>query len=472
MNLLMGIDIGTSKTAVSLIDPERKEIVKTVEGETPYLENIEPWKKEQSPKQIIKVLKDLFTKCIDDKHKITAIGITGQMHGILGLDKKGAPITNFVTWQVGRGNIKLDGNKTVIDEIRQKAGNKNISGIASGFGLVTLYFWLKNGLRPYKISTIGDYIGMLLTGNVAPYINPTMAESLGCFDLENNNWNTTFLNSLGISTEIFPNLIKNTEVIGVTKGNAFSDILKDKAQVVVSIGDNQASFLGGVKYHTETLLLNIGTGAQISIAEESYQKASQLPFIDGFDVQIRPFINDKYLIAGNAISGGVVYKTLFNFFKSVGSEIYGISKFDDLYKNMETIAQKATYDENADKLEVYPLFAGKRSTPQGKGWIHGIRLTNLQPDILILETLKGMIRILVEMFDHKTIESKSYLVGSGNGIRKNKLLQRLIQNELKRKLKICSYSEEAVVGASINAAVATGVYSNFQEASELVNYKD
>lgn len=479
MDLIMGIDIGTSKTAVSMVDPNKYKIIKTVEEETPYLPSEEPWRREQSPIKIATVIRTLIKNTLNEADRIVAIGITGQMHGILGLDANGKPITNFVTWQDDRGNIPIEGEKSLIQEISEKAGDLNTNGIASGFGLVTLYYWLKTGIKPHKISTITDYIGMLLTCKNKVYIDPTMAESLGCLDVEKGRWKKDFLKALNIPINILPELIESTKVIGETSGKGFFDLLKDKIPVVVSIGDNQASFLGSVKYYTDTILLNIGTGAQISIAEESYQKASSLPFIDGIDVQIRPFIENKYLVAGNAISGGVVYKTLFNFFKNVGTEFFGISNFDNLYKKMEESASRIFEEweigkkyniEEMEKLEVYPLFAGKRSSPNMRGWIRGIGLTNLKPSNLVLETLKGMVKILTEMFDQDIINRKNYLVGSGNGIRRNILLQRILEDMVKKRLSICKYSEEAVVGAIINAGVATGIYKSFDEASNLIDY--
>ena len=175
MDIIIGIDIGTSKLAISTIDPDKKIIVKTVEEDIPYLNNMETWKREQSPEEITNILKKLLKSCLKKGDKVIAIGITGQMHGILGLDSDGKPMTNFVTWQDERGNIKIDRNKTITQEIKEKLRDEKISGISSGFGLVTLYYWLKNGIKPYKISTITDYIGMVLTGNSTPYIDPTMA---------------------------------------------------------------------------------------------------------------------------------------------------------------------------------------------------------------------------------------------------------------------------------------------------------
>ena len=472
MDIIIGIDIGTSKLAISTIDPDKKIIVRTVEEDIPYLNNMETWKREQSPEEITNILKKLLKSCLKKGDKVIAIGITGQMHGILGLDSDGKPMTNFVTWQDERGNIKIDRNKTITQEIKEKLRDEKISGISSGFGLVTLYYWLKNGIKPYKISTITDYIGMVLTGNSTPYIDPTMAESLGCYDVKEKCWKESILENLGIPRNILPQLTESTKIIGKTEKNTFLEIFDYEIPVVVSIGDNQASFLGSVKHYTDSTLINIGTGSQISIAEENYKKAFSLPFIDGIDVQIRPFIENKYLIAGNAISGGTVYKTLYNFFETVGKDLFGIKNFDSLYNKMEETARKALTNREIDNLEVYPLFAGKRSSPDERGWIQGINLTNFKPSVLILQTLKGMIKILLEMFNETTLKSKNYLIGSGNGIRKNKLLQDLIKEMLNRKLNISKYNEEAVIGAAINAAVAVGIYKNFEDASELIIYED
>ncbi len=475
--LIAGIDIGTSKIALSLIDPDKKVLINTLEEENLYLEFNEPWKREQDPHRIKGTVLNLFKRAVTPETKILSIGITGQMHGILGLDSKCRPVTNLVTWQDERGNLPRVDGKSLIQEMRDKINDE--IGLASGFGIVTLYSWMKEGVKIDRIVTIEDYIGMELTGNRDAKIDYTMAESIGCFDIKEKKWRSDLLEKLGIDPRMLPEPVDSKYIVGNAKSKAFADAIVSGPPVSISIGDNQASFLGSVKKHTETILINIGTGSQISIAENNFKEAASYRFIDGKDVQIRPFIETSYLVAGNAISGGASYKILHAFFTEAGRRLFGlkdemeISK-DKIYKKMEEIATEDYLKIPADSgmLEVYPLFFGMRSNPRQRGWIKNIGPVNFRPSILIIETLKGMVKILTDMFDKETIDKKKYLVGSGNGIKRNRLLQKIITESMKKELKICSYNEEAVVGAAINGAVASGVFKDYKQAKEIVKYLD
>lgn len=66
--------------------------------------------------------------------------------------------------------------------------------------------------------------------------------------------------------------------------------------VTTAIGDNQASFLGAVGNENGTLLVNIGTGGQISVLSDQYFAE------DG--IEARPFLDGKYLLVGASLCGG------------------------------------------------------------------------------------------------------------------------------------------------------------------------
>ena len=70
-----------------------------------FLAASHPWERLQDVSSIrakvLAALKELTTAYSD----ITAIGLTGQMHGIVYLDKDGNPVSPLYTWQDGRGNL-------------------------------------------------------------------------------------------------------------------------------------------------------------------------------------------------------------------------------------------------------------------------------------------------------------------------------------------------------------------------------
>jgi sedoheptulokinase len=134
---------------------------------------------------------------------------------------------------------------------------------------------------------------------------------------------------------------------------------------------------------------------------------------------------------------------------------------------MEKVAGE---ERGAERLDVYPLFAGKRSAPSARGRIDGISLTNLTPAHLIVGTLEGEVRILKEMVSKRALGKLEILVGSGNGIRRNALLRSITSRMFGKPLYVPVHEEEAALGAAIHGAVAAGVYRSYRDARGVIRY--
>ncbi|MDD6484771.1 MAG: hypothetical protein PUF72_09410, partial [Clostridiales bacterium] len=119
--------------------------------------------------------------------------------------------------------------------------------------------------------------------------------------------------------------------------------------VAVAIGDNQASFIGAVGNLDDTVLVNIGTGSQISFASDFCVPDDRL--------ELRPLFKDKYILCGSALCGGASYALLESFFRSYvkASNSDNSLQYDILNK----LAYDA-YKQNKKPLTVNTLFSGKR----------------------------------------------------------------------------------------------------------------
>jgi ribulose kinase len=74
------------------------------------------------------------------------------------------------------------------------------------------------------------------------------------------------------------------------------------------------------------------------------------------------------------------------------------------------------------------------------------------------------------MVGNKVVQRVRFLVGSGNGMRRNSLLRKITSQTFQKELSVPCHEEEAAVGAAINGAVAAGVFKDFQEAAPLIRY--
>ena len=444
----IGIDIGTTTICCIAVDVQTGDIIKsdTIPNDS-FIEDCKIFEKLQDPEKIIKKVLDLAEDYYHKFEKIVAIGITGQMHGILYLDKNGNSVSPLYTWQDKRGDT-YSGEKTYT-EIFSETTNSNA---ATGYGLVTHFYNVKNNIVPKsatQISTIHDYAAMRLCGLNKAITHISDAASLGAFNMKENNFNTDALNKLGIKNEILPEVTDNSKIVGKYK----------EIPVAVAIGDNQASFIGSVK-DEDMLLINIGTGSQVSvIADTDTMKG---------DCEIRPLYGNKRISVGACLCGGRAYNNLFDFFKKVGKQLFNVEN-DRLYSAMDALVS------TKNTLTVDTRFSGTRKSPEIRGSINGIDTNNFTPAALITGTLEGMVDELENLYDQmKSVASKpsKLIIGSGNGIRLNKPIRRIIEERFRMKILIPKHREEAAFGAVIFSLVASGEYSSIKEAQNaLIKYE-
>jgi len=480
-NCIAGIDVGTSKLAVVLVDSGTGEVVGSADGAWDgYLRIPEAGipgarRRELDPARMKEVFFATLRRALGSEPgacedlRLLSIGVTGQMHGVIGLDARLEPCTNAVTWQDERGEETLESGRTILNEMRDRGAPE---GIASGYGIVTLFSWLLKKEAPAlsRICSIPDYFGMLLGGARRVQIEPGMAESLGAYDCAAGSWASGALRALGVKEAYFPDLAAASAAAGDARRCGELKIPGSGAvPVTVSIGDNQASFIGSVRAFFKTLLVNIGTGSQVSFAVKDYAEARALPEVDGLDVTVRPFVRGAYLVAGSALSGGVVYRTLKDFFMAAGRELFGVQQCEEIYEKME---KAGAGSRDGGGLSVYPLFAGRRGAPEARGRIEGIGLENFTPANLIYGVLLGECEILKEMVNPAVSARIERLVGSGNGIRKNTLLRGVLSCVFERELYMPLHEEEAAYGAALHGAVSAGFYRDYEEAGSLIKYME
>lgn len=425
---VVGIDIGTTSVCGVLIDATTGCVEKSVtKNSSAFIEGCADWEKIQSVNKIMTVATDILESLIAASSEVGAIGVTGQMHGIVYTDKDGDAVSPLYTWQDGRGNLPYK------DVTYAKYLNS-----FSGYGNVTDFYNTENGIKPesaVSYSTIHDYFVMQLCGLKKPIIHTSDAASFGCYDLENNRFN------YACTAEI----TGDYRIAGEYKG----------IPVSVAIGDNQASVFSTLA-NEEDILVNIGTGSQISVISDK--------IADNMQVETRPYFENKYLIVGAALCGGRAYSMLKNFYAEVLGYIKRVDD-DEVYRIMNDMLRNA----KSSSFKVDTRFAGTRLNSEITGGISGITTENFTPSALTYGVLCGMTDELLNMYEKMEV-CKSGIVGSGNGIRKNKALVRIFEERLGAKMKIPSHLEEAAFGAAMFAMIAGGKFKNAKEVQSIISY--
>lgn len=426
---ILGIDIGTTSMCIAVLEEKSKSVIKAVLiNNGAFLETENTWEKLQDVECIVGKLQNTLQDLMSEYPDIISIGLTGQMHGILYVDKNGDCVSPLYTWQDGRGNLPVFDGKTLVEEIYEKTGEQ----AHTGYGWVTHFFNQKKGFIPGNAAsfcTIADFFGMKLTGRKRSLLHKTMAASFGFFDTEQNYFKTDVMEMLGIDWTVAPEVTDRVTILGMFQG----------IPVHTAIGDNQASFLGAAGREPGTVLVNMGTGGQVSVISDKYL---QIP-----GIETRPFLGGCYLFAGASLCGGRAYAILEKFFREY-TKAAGMEERSQ-YNVMEKIVEKS-YDLPA--LEVRTTFQGTRMDPDLKGSIGEITEENFTPAALISGFLKGMVRELYDMYctiAAQTGIKATRMVASGNGIRKNMLLQKAFKEMFKMEPELSPYMEEAACGAAI-----------------------
>ena len=442
---LIGLDIGTTTISAVLTERDTGELIKAVTLKNDaFITSSFDFERTQDPEVIFTTVKHALSQLSEYTEKVCAIGVTGQMHGIVYCDENGKHISPLYTWQDGRGNESYN-DTTYCSYINEKTGYKT----ASGFGLVTHFYNTVNGLVPkdaYKLCTIHDYMVMRLCCINAPLMHSSDGASFGLYDLTLNRFVMDALKMLGIDTNIIPDMTAKT----VFAGKTAIDFLPTGIPVTVAIGDNQASFLGAVKSHSDTILVNMGTGSQVSVMTV---KAVDLPV-----GEIRPFLEGSYLFVGSSLCGGRAYQILEDFFKNC-AVFFGLEpqKTENLFPIMDKLSDNVFSLSNP--LKIGCEFCGTREEPDKRGKIENLSAFNFTPEHFICGVLNGTVSELYNMYDKcrpfLTAEPIR-LMGSGNGIRKSKVWRKLFEEQFNMALTVSENKEEAAYGAAVFALKALG----------------
>ncbi len=426
---LLGLDIGTTTVSAVVVEEGKVLSALTLKNGS-FLPTAYAWEKIQDPTYICTTACEAIRTLLEKYPDVSRIGITGQMHGIVYLNSAGQPVSPLYTWQDGRGDQKTETGETYTAALSRITGYPT----ATGYGLVTHYYNLKNGIVPdtaVVFSTIHDYIAMHLAGQTTPVTEAGDAASLGLFNVQEGCFDAVALEKAGIPADMLPRLVTEP-CIGYYNG---------QIPVYVAIGDNQASFLGAAGGNLNTMLVNVGTGSQFSVYTRRYMSCPGL--------ETRPFPGGGYLLVGASLCGGRAYALLESFFRETVKAMTGTAP-ESCYDAMAALLNQGRLE---DMPAITPLFQGTRTNPGLRGSITGLSTENFTPAHLTFAMLEGMTGELYELYrSYRDAGGEdAVLVGSGNGLRKNMHLQNCFTQAFGQPLVMSECTEEAATGAALFA---------------------
>lgn len=450
----IGLDIGTTTVCAIVLDAENGKVVKsvTLPNDT-FLADTKPFEKIQDPNKILEKALITVDELLTEFDDVVSIGVTGQMHGLLYINEKGDAVSGLYIWQDASANEIYKDGKTYAQYLTELTGYK----MAAGFGAATYFYHSENNMVPsaaVKICTIHDYAAMKLAGLNIPVMHTSDAASYGLFDIKNACFDASAIGKAGLKYEMFPEVTSECVTLGKKNGCI---------PVSVAIGDNQASFLGSVCDIEDCLLVNVGTGSQISFATKADNAPSGL--------EVRPCIGESKLMVGSSLCGGRAFALLEKFFRETAEMVTG-EKCTSAYKGIDAFLEKTAEPENP--VQFSTLFCGTRENPEKRANIENLGIDNFTPGHFVYGVMHGMASELSEMYKTGISvceERPRQLIASGNGIRKNKTLQKIVSDIFGMELKIPIHKEEAAYGSAIFSLTSAGIYGTIQSALQLIQYE-
>lgn len=454
----IGLDIGTTSITGLVYDLERTAVICSIteRNSSRIAGSRGEWEKLQDPEVILSVVDKILNRLLSYQPEVAGIGLTGQMHGIIYIDQDGQQVSPLYTWQDGRAGLPADSSASYAGQLTELSGYS----VAPGYGLATHYYNLHQGLVPLSAAgmcTIADYVAMRLTGSSIPQIDATQAAAIGGYSFTTGTFDTQALSRARIDAGILPQVVAS----GTVMGHSAHSI-----PVYVSLGDNQASFLGSVPLPEDSVLLNIGTGSQLSLL-----MTDDTCSIEGMEA--RPYPGGGVLMVGAALSGGKSYALLEHFYRQLIGAYTG-EEPPEVYSLMAKLMGTEPEAAGNSGLTVQPQFLGTRSDPQARGSIAGISLDNFTPGNLAHAFLQGMIDELHQFYrsiHRNTNKPLKALMGSGNAMRANPILCAKAQAVFGLPLMMSASQEEAAVGAALCAAVGAGRIDSFYDAGRYIEVK-
>ncbi len=463
MAYLLGIDIGTSGTKTLICD-EAGKVLATAMAEHPIHSPKPSWS-EQSPADWWSAA-TIATKAVLKKARvkgsaISAIGLSGQMHGSVFLDKSGKVIRPAILWNDQRTAVECD-------EIQKKAGGRDqlIEMVANpaltGFTAPKILWLRKNEPKNYEktaqILLPKDYIRYRMTNEFATEVSDASGTLL--LDVGKRAWSDELLGKLKIDKALLPKCYESHVVSGtLTKGAASELGLVEGIPVVGGGGDQAAGAIGNGIVSAGILSATLGTSGVVFAHSD---KPTRDPL--GRVHTMCHAVPGKWCVFGCMLSAGGSFQWFRNQLAAHEIEQAKRKKVDPY----ELLIEQAKHaPAGSEGLFFLPYLTGERcphADPNARGaWI-GLtsRTTRGMMIRAVLEGVTYGMRDAIEIMNDMQIPIKE-IRASGGGAR-SPFWRELQANIYNTPIVLTNASEGPAYGVALLAGVGTGVWNSVEEA--------
>jgi xylulokinase len=370
LTAFLGIDLGTSQ-AKALLCAADGTVFGQGAASYPVATPREGWA-ESDPGLWWRAVRSAVREALTASAEVAAIGITGQMHGVVLCDERAVVLRPAILWLDRRAESDVTRYERLTGAQLAALGSTPWPGAAG-----PMLLWLsRHEPSAYRAARWQlqpkDWLRLRLTGEAAT--DPTDASGTLLYDLRRDTWATGAVDALGLRTDLLPPIRGSAEVAGgLLDGPAAGLGLPPGIPVVVGCADTAASLLAARVDHpvepgSGWALLTLGTGGQWIAPADSVD-----PDPAGNTYLLRA-VDGRYRLAGTQ-NVGVALDWV--------RRVLGVS-WDELYA--------AASRPPAPGLEFEPWLVSERGR-SGGGWT-GVALSHGRDDLLraALDGVAGLLR--------------------------------------------------------------------------------
>lgn len=457
----MGVDTGTQSVRVVVSDISGNIIASDEQVYETYYP--QPGWAEQKPEDWWKCF-NLAVKNVTDhlsmgvRYSIKAISVCSTSSTVLAVDENGKPMMDAIMWMDTRAVKEMESINATQDPILEYCGGED-----SVEWMIPKTLWIKKN-KPdiynncYKIIEQLDWMNYQLCGCFSTSI--CQASCKWNYVSYEGGWNEEFFTKIGLE-DYKDVLVTDVRRLGDTLGKIDSEFAEK-----YDLNPDMLVVQGGIDAHIGMLGLGVakpGKMAMImgtSFVQLAFADAEQKLKLEGiWGPYNEPVVPGAWLLEGGQISAGSIVKW---FLKE-----FDLDKMDNPYAYMNELVEKI--EPGSDGLVALDFFQGNRTPykdPNAKGVIYGLTLSHTKAHIYraLLESVALGTKNIIDNFENQGCPV-DVIVGCG-GVTKDETWMQIIADATGKPIIVTVDPSAGALGCTIVAAVGSGAYENFDEASK------
>ena len=259
---LVGLDVGTSSTKGVLVDAGTGRVVASAQRDY-QLSTPRPGWAEQDPEEWYAAA----AAVLDQLGPADAIGLSGQMHGLVALDEADVPVRPAILWNDGRSQPQCDAlvEEVGLERLVALSGNRPLAGFTA-----PKLRWMAEHepqlfARIRRVLLPKDYVRLRLCGEAATDVSDASGTLL--LDVGARAWSDELCSLLGVDRDWLPPVLESGAVSGMTA---------DGVPVAAGAGDQAAGALGmGVLREGGAASIVLGTSGVVFAARDVFAPDAQ-----------------------------------------------------------------------------------------------------------------------------------------------------------------------------------------------------